>query len=127
MSLFMSRGFFTYMMIGCNSGGGGGNFSKEKRLARKCIYIYTFSGIFSLLPYECRILETQELFTRTYFTQTTYSYLSLFMSCWNMHENLDSDLFWASDGRFCEDFPPICVFARWIKWCHFVKSCHFVY
>jgi hypothetical protein len=46
-------------------------------------------------------LETQELFTRTYLThKTTYAYLSLFLDCWNIQENLNSDLFWAGDGRF---------------------------
>ena len=34
------------------------------------------------------------------------AYLSLFMSCWNFQENLDSDLFWAGEGGFCGDFPP---------------------
>jgi len=121
-SLFMSKGLFTYM-IGCNNGGGGDIFSKKKRLVRK--YIGTrkrlFSRISSLLPYECEILETQELLTRSYFThKTTYSNLSLFMSYLNTQENLDSDLFWASDGRVCGDFSPFCVFARLIKSCHFV-------
>jgi len=36
--------------------------------------------------------------------KTTYAYLSLFMDCWNIQENLDVDLFWAGDGRFCGIF-----------------------
>jgi len=40
------------------------------------------------------------------------SYLSLFIGCWNIRENLDSDLFWAGDGRFCGDFPPFQI-AFW--------------
>jgi len=55
-------------------------------------------------PYMCGILETQERFPRTYFThKTPYAYLSLFTDCWNIQENLDSDLFWA--GRFFGGFP----------------------
>jgi len=36
----------------------------------------------------------------------TYAYLCLSMGCWNIQANLDSDLFWAGDGRFCRNFPP---------------------
>jgi len=48
----------------------------------------------------CGILETQELFHRTYLSdQSTYAYLSLFMVYWNIQENLDSDI----------KFGPVCV------------------
>jgi len=26
-----------------------------------------------------------------------------------MQENLDSEIYWAGDGRFCGDFPPFCI------------------
>ena len=53
-----------------------------------------FLIIFLFLAFHCGILETQELFTRTYFIhKTTYAYLSLFMDYWNIQENLDSDIF----------------------------------
>ena len=108
-------------VLGCNNGVGGGNFSKVKRLVQKWIGTRKrlFSRFSSFLP---RVWDfrTQELFPRTYFThKTTYSYLSLLIGCWNIQENLDADLFWAGDGRFCGDFPPFCVFARRIKSCHF--------
>jgi len=58
----------------------------------------------------CGILETQKLFPWNYLThKTTYAYLSLFMGCWDIQNKLDSDLFWAGDGRFCEDFLPFGV------------------
>ena len=68
-------------------------------------------------PYMCGILETQERFPRTYFThKTPYAYLSLFTDCWNIQENLDSDLFWA--GRFFGGFP-FCILAPRNQTCHF--------
>jgi len=30
---------------------------------------------------------------------------------WNIQKKLDSDLFWAGDGRFCGGFPPLCILA----------------
>jgi len=69
-------------MLGCNNGGGGGNFSKAKRLVRKPIGTqkWLFFGGFKFFAYPSQILETQELFRRTYFAhQTAYAYLSLFM------------------------------------------------
>jgi len=63
-------------------------------------------------PNPCGILETQELCPRNYFAhKTTYAYLFQFMGCWNIQENLDSDLFWAGDGRSCGGFPPFCILA----------------
>jgi len=52
----------------------------------------------------------------------------LFTDCWNLQENLDSDLFWDGDGRFWEGFPPFCILAPRIQTCHFFivpKSCIF--
>jgi len=72
---------------------------------------------------------TQEFFTRTYFThKTTYAYLSLFTDCGNIQKNLDSDLFWAGDGRFWGGFPPFGILAPRIQTCHFLiasKNCIF--
>jgi len=54
--------------------------------------------------------------------------LSLFTDCWNIQKNLDSDLFWAGDGRFWGGFPPFCVLAPRIQTCHFFiapKNCIF--
>jgi len=49
-------------------------------------------------------------FSQDYFThKATYICLSLFKGCWNMQENLDSEIFWAGDGRFCGNFPPFCI------------------
>jgi len=76
-------------LLGCNNGGRG---------VRKCIGTrkQLFSVFCYFLPYPCVILETQELFPRTYFThKTTHAYLSLLMDCWNIQENLESDLKWA--------------------------------
>ena len=89
-------------VLGCNNKGGGGFFLKVKRLVQKIIETRKLIFFFSCFwLFHCGILETQELFTRTYLThKTTYAYLSLFLDCWNIQENLDSDLFWAGDGRF---------------------------
>ena len=81
---------------GSNNGGGGGFFPKVKRLVRKCIGARKrlFSGFVVFRPYTCGILEKQQLFPRNYFAhKTTYACLSLFMDCWNVQENSDSDLF----------------------------------
>ena len=45
--------------------------------------------------YEVRV------FTRYFTNKTSYAYLPLFMGSWNVQEHLDSNLFWAGDGRFC--------------------------
>jgi len=60
----------TDCLLGCNNGGGGGNFSNVKRLGRNSIRTQKrlFFGVSSFLPYPCQILETHELFPRTYFT-----------------------------------------------------------
>ena len=49
---------------------------------------------------------------------TTCAYLPLFLGSWNIQEYLDSNLFWAGDGRFCGGFPPFCVFETRIQACH---------
>jgi len=98
----------------CNNGGGGGIFSKVKRLVRKCIWTLKrlFSDFLVFRPYTCGILEKQELFPRNYFAnKISCAYLSLFMDCWNIQENLDSDQFWAGDDRFCGIFPPFFILA----------------
>jgi len=67
---------------------------------------------FKFLAYPSQILETQRknFFPRTYFTyETADAYLSLFMVYWNIQENLDSEIFWAGDGQFCGDLPPLYV------------------
>ena len=67
--------------------------------------------ILGILYYPFGISETQELFPRPYFThKTSYAYLSLLISCQNIRENLDSDLYWAGDGRLCGGFRQ---FASW--------------
>jgi len=58
--------------------------------------------------------------------KTTYAYLSVFMDCWNIQEDLDSDLFWAGDGQFWGGFSPLCNLAPRIQTCHFFiapKNC----
>ena len=62
-------------------------------------YIQIITLIFPcFLPYPCGILETQQLFPRTYCThKTTYAYLFLLMGCWNIQESLESDVNWAGD------------------------------
>jgi len=48
------------------------------------------------------MFEVQELFLKEYSTYTTtYAYVPLFISFWNMQEHLDSTLFWAGGGCFC--------------------------
>jgi len=42
------------------------------------------------------------------------------MGTWNIQDNLDSDLFWAGDGRFIGGFPPFCVFETRIQTCHYL-------
>jgi len=67
------------VMLGCNNGGGGGNFSKVKRLVRKGVGTpkRSFSGFSCFLHQMCGIFEKQELFPRTCLThKTTYAYLS---------------------------------------------------
>jgi len=55
-------------------------------------------GFLVFLPSPYGIVQSQELFARTYFAnKTTHTYLFLFTGCWNIQENLDSDLFWAGD------------------------------
>jgi len=85
-------------------------FQKVKRLVRKPIGAQKrlFFWVSSFLPYASQILETQELFPRTYFThQTSYAHLSLFMVYWNIQENLDSQelhfkncIFWLGGVTF---------------------------
>jgi len=111
--------------LGCNNGVGGGNFSKVKRLVRKCIGTrkLLFSGFHCFSP--CAILETQELFPKIDFTDTTtHVHLSLFMGCWNMQENLDSD----SDGRLLEIFRHFALWrhgTRHTSFCHWTQGLHF--
>jgi len=60
---------FHHHVLGCNNGGGGGNFSEVKQLVRKPIGTQkrlSFGG-FKFFAYPSQILETQELFPRTYF------------------------------------------------------------
>jgi len=65
----------------CNNGGGDG-FLKVK--FHKNLNKLLFSRFLCFWLYPCGILETQELFPRTYWTyKTTYAYLSLLMGCWN--------------------------------------------
>jgi len=96
------------------NGGGVGNFSKVKRLVQKCIGthkpLFSAFSFFSVPMWDFRntgtfsqnILKQHQSITY----KTTYAYLSLLMGCWDMQENLDSDLFWAGDGQFCGDFTP---------------------
>jgi len=61
----------------------------------------------------CGKFKMQQLFPKVYFAHTTtYAFLPLFMGSWNFQEYLDSSLFWAGDGQFCERFLPFCVFDR---------------
>jgi len=67
------------VMLGCNSGWGGENFSKVKRLVRKGVGTRKklFSEFSWFLHQMCGIFEKQELFPKTYLThKTTYAYLS---------------------------------------------------
>ena len=96
-------------LIGCNNGGRGGNFSKVKRCKvdknteRVILRFFCCTGV---------ILETQELYPKAYFThKPPYSYLSLFMSSWNMQEHWDSDLFCFCDCRIFGGFPPFLRFV----------------
>ena len=104
-------------MVGCNNGGGGGNFSKVKRLVWKCIWTrkQLFSGKFLFPIWDFRKAGTfpQKLLAH----KTTYTYLSPSMGCWNIQENLESDLFWADYARFCVDFSPFCILAPRIQTC----------
>jgi len=105
-------------MVGCNKGGRGGLLLKVKRLIQKCIG--TRKRVFSVFScfwhFHCGILEKQEIFTWTYLThKTRYAYLFLFTDCWNFQENLDSDLFWAGDGRFWGGFPLFGILAPRIQ------------
>ena len=52
---------------------------------------------------------------RTNSHTATHAYLPLFLGSWNIQEYVDSNLFWASDGRFYGGFPPFCVFETWIQ------------
>ena len=54
------------MMIGCNNGGGGGNFSKVNRFVAK--WIGTQKRLFSGFVAHGWDLETQEIFPKAYFT-----------------------------------------------------------
>jgi len=78
----------------------------------------------------CGNLEKQKLFSRICFAhKTTYAYLSLFVNRWNIQENLDLDLFWTVDGRFCEGFPPFDMLAPRNQTCHFfycTEEVHFL-
>jgi len=132
-------------LLGSNNGGGGGNFSKVKRLFRKCVGTpkRSFLGFSSFSQKEIPDIsfryildsqrtftqpvldrvETQKLSAKTYFIhQTTYAYLPLCMGCWNMQEYLDSDLFWAGDDRFCGGFPTFCVLAPLDQTCQLFNS-----
>jgi len=119
--------------LGYKNGGGCGNLSKVQRLVWKCsrgTRKRLFSVVSCFLQYPSGILETQELFPRIYFThKTKYMYLSLFKGCWNVQENLDSEIFWAGDGRFCGNFPPFCVLAprdHTCQLCYCTKELHFL-
>jgi len=66
--------------------------------------------------------STSPLWNKAYFThKTTYAYLPLFIGSCNMQEYLDLNIFWSGEGRFCDSFPPFCVFAR-----HVVKLAIFL-
>jgi len=94
-------------------GGWGGIFLKVKLWYLNFMWtLKLFFNFFFFLAQPLRDFGNAELFTRTYFThKTTYEYLSLFTDCWNIQENLDSDLFWAGDGRFWGGFPPFWILA----------------
>jgi len=82
-------------------------FYQVKRSVRKCVgtwkRLFSVSLVFRL--YTCGILEKQHFFPRNCFAhKIAYAYMSLFMNCWNIQENMDADLFWAGDGRFCGIF-----------------------
>jgi len=65
------------------------------------------------LFFSCFILERQELFPRRILPiKPRIDIFSLFMSCSNIWEILDLDLFWACDGLVCGDFPTFLVVAR---------------
>ena len=51
-------------LVGCNNGGGDGNFSKENWSIQNCILTPKLLFL-CFLQYQCGILETQELFPRT--------------------------------------------------------------
>jgi len=109
-SIFSNLHFFRLLaMLGCNTGGRGGKFSKVKRSVAK--WIGKQKGYSQFFGNTGGILETQENFP--------FAYLLLFMSSWDMQENWDSDIFWLGDGRNCEEFPPLCVLAPRIETCHF--------
>jgi len=105
------------------------NFFKSKAVSLK-VHRNTETVILGFSCFPCGILERQELFHRNNFAQkTTYAYLSLSMGCWNVQENLESDLFWADDGRFCGDSPPFCILAPRIQTCQLfycTKELHFL-
>jgi len=87
-----------------------------------------FSVVSCFLLHPGGISETQELFPRTQFTHKIMNtYLSLFKGSWNMHENLDSKIYWAGDGRFCGDFALFCVLAPRVQTCQLfycIKELH---
>jgi len=47
------------------------------------------------------------------------------MGCWNIHENLDLDIFWAGDGRFCGEFPPYGILAPGNQFAGFITEAAF--
>jgi len=49
------------------------------------------------------------------------------MGCWNIQENLDSDLFWASDDQFYGGFPPFCVLAPRDQTCQLFKPTNCIF
>ena len=51
--------------------------------------VHGFSGFYCFFDNQCGIIETQELFPRTYFTRENH------IGCWNIQENLESVLNWA--------------------------------
>jgi len=67
--------------------------------------------------------ETQDLFTKAYFTHTTI------MGSWYMQEYSDLNLYWAGNDRFCGGFSPFlvletvhssCIF--WDAACELIKN-----
>ena len=105
--------------LGCNNGGGGGNFSKVKRSVAK--WIETRKRLISV--FLAPLVGFQKRWT--FFSKANcthkpiYAYLPLIMGPWNMQEYWDSDLFWLGDSRIYKGVSPLCVLAPRISNRHF--------
>ena len=80
--------------VGCNNGGGGGNFSKVKRFLPSGLEHRNGYSLVLLLT--GGILETQELFPKAYFTHNPYMHICPCSWAHGIYKNIGIRTYFAS-------------------------------